>query len=154
MLEMRRRDAISDLYRELGPRLWRAVFAFSQDESITSDAVAEAFAQCLQRGDAVRDPAAWIYRTAFRLAAGELKERRRFTALPETSYDMPSEPGALLAALGKLPRNQRAALVLHHYVGYGAKDIGQILGITAGTTRVHLSRARRRLRSLLEDDHD
>jgi RNA polymerase sigma-70 factor, ECF subfamily len=154
MLSMQRRDAISDLYRELGPRLWRAVFVFSQDEAITSDAVAEAFAQCIQRGDGVRDPAAWIYRTAFRLAAGDLQERRRFTALPETSYDMTPEPGALLTALGRLPRNQRTALVLHYYVGYGARDIGQILGISAGTARVHLSRARRRLRSLLEDDHD
>lgn len=154
MLSMGHRETISDLYRDLGPRLWRAVFVFSENEAIASDAVAEAFAQCLQRGDGVRDPAAWIYRTAFRLAAGELKERRRFTALPETSYEMPPEPGALLTALGKLPRNQRAAVVLHHYVGYGSRDIGQILGITAGTARVHISRARRRLRSLLEDDHD
>jgi RNA polymerase sigma-70 factor (ECF subfamily) len=66
------------LYREDGARLWRALVAFSGDREVASDAVAEAFAQALGRGEELRDPQRWVWRAAFRIAAGELKDRRRF----------------------------------------------------------------------------
>ena len=65
------------IYREHGDRLWWAVLAFSGDREVASDAVAEAFAQALRRGEGLRDPLAWIWRVAFRVAAGELKRRRQ-----------------------------------------------------------------------------
>src|SRR5689334_13807853 len=68
-------EGVEAVYRADGERLWRAVFAFSGDSEIASDAVAEAFAQVLHRGSAIRDPATW--RSAFRIAAGALKSRPR-----------------------------------------------------------------------------
>ncbi len=90
------------LYREHGERLWRAVMAFTGDREVASDAVAEAFAQALRRGDAIRDPLRWIWRAAFRIAAGELKERGRFRdASADPGYD-PDEPVTdLLEAAGR-----------------------------------------------------
>jgi len=44
------------LYREQRDRMWRAVFAFAGDSEVASDAVAEAFAQALKRGVAIRSP--------------------------------------------------------------------------------------------------
>ena len=70
------RASVEALYRADGARLWRAVYAFAGDEEIASDAVAEAYAQVLARGDAVRDAAAWTWRAAFRISAGALKARR------------------------------------------------------------------------------
>jgi DNA-directed RNA polymerase specialized sigma24 family protein len=55
--------------------MWQAVFAFAGDPEVASDAVAEAFAQALRRGDAIRSPECWLWRTVFRIAAGELKAR-------------------------------------------------------------------------------
>jgi RNA polymerase sigma factor (sigma-70 family) len=154
--ESTERDRPSDLgslYAEEGPRLWRAIFAFSHDRELTSDAVAEAFAQCVRRAGAVRDPRAWVWRVAFRIAAGELKERRRATHdLPDPGYEMPDDPGRLLSALRRLPQRQRAALILRHYAGYPTDEIARILGSSRATVRVHLSRGRRRLSELLEDD--
>lgn len=49
-----------DLYREHADRLWRAVFAYGGDSEVASDAVSEAFAQCLARGSAVRSPGRWV----------------------------------------------------------------------------------------------
>jgi RNA polymerase sigma-70 factor (ECF subfamily) len=72
-----RSDEIERLYRERGDRIWRALLAFAGDPEVASDAVAEAFAQVLRRGDEVRDPERWVWRAAFRIAAGELKERRK-----------------------------------------------------------------------------
>lgn len=104
------------------------------------------------RGEDVHDPKAWVWRAAFRIAAGELKERRRRTLLTdEPSYEMDEPPGPLLAALATLPGNQRAALVLRYYAGHDTTAIGEALGCSRATVRVHLSRGKRRLRAVLEE---
>jgi len=145
-----RRD-FARLYEREGHRVWRDVYAFAGDRDVASDAVAEAFAQCIRRGEVVRDPKAWVWRTAFRIAAGELKERRRRTTLArEPSYEMEDQPGPLMAALASLPRNQRAAIVLRYYAGWDTAGIADTLSCSRATVRVHLSRAKRRLRVLLE----
>ncbi len=146
-------DRVGRLYAEERDRLWRAVFAFAGDREVASDAVAEAFAQCLRRGDAVRDPRAWIWRSAFRIAAGELKDRGRWAPWPvEAAVDVPEGAEGLLVALGSLPPMQRATILLRHYAGYDAGEIGTALGIGRATVRVHLSRGRRRLQALLEEE--
>ena len=71
---------IEALYRADADRLWRAVYAFAGDAEIASDAVAEAYAQLLRRGSAVRDPAAWVWRSAFQIGRGALKARRLHAA--------------------------------------------------------------------------
>jgi RNA polymerase sigma-70 factor, ECF subfamily len=146
-------QALDRVYREHGERLWRAVLAFAGDREVANDAVAEAFAQCLNRGTAVRDPGRWVWRAAFRIAAGELKDRRRRQAVlvqAEEWYEIPDSASEVLDALGRIPPRQRAAIVLHDYVGYSAKEVAAIVGSTTATVRVHLSQGRRRLRVLLE----
>lgn len=44
---------------------------------------AEAFAQCLRRGEGVRSPRAWVWTAALRLASAELKEQRRHLPLAD-----------------------------------------------------------------------
>jgi RNA polymerase sigma-70 factor (ECF subfamily) len=69
-------SAIERVYREQGDRIWRAVLLSIGDREVARDAVAEAFAQALRRGDAIRSPERWVWRTAFRIATGEMKRRR------------------------------------------------------------------------------
>ena len=139
------------LFETEAKRLWRALVAFTGDREVASDAMAEAFAQALARGDELRTPERWVWRAAFRIAARELKARRRHPELVEhPAYEMPDPPHDLIAALAKLSPNQRAALILRHYAGYSTREIAQVLGSSAATVRVHLSQGRRRLRHLLE----
>jgi DNA-directed RNA polymerase specialized sigma24 family protein len=102
---------IERLYREQGARMWRAVLAYSGDPEVTSDAVAETFAQALRRGDAVRDPERWVWRTAFRIAAGMLKERSVIGPEQdiERSYELETPAMELIEALRRLSPRQRAA---------------------------------------------
>ena len=146
-------SGLEELYRDHGDRLWRAVLAFTADREIASDAVAEAFAQALRRGSDIRCPLAWIWRVAFRIAAGELKDGRlRSPSVCEESGHMAEPAHELLAALDRLSSKQRASVILHHYAGYCVKDVADILGSTAPAIRVHLSSGRKRLREFLEAD--
>jgi RNA polymerase sigma-70 factor, ECF subfamily len=150
-----RTDRIERLYRERGDRIWRGLLAFSGDPDIASDAVAEAFAQVLRRGDEVRDPERWVWRAAFRIAAGELKERRKNEVLRVAgSYEMEEPARDLVVALGALSERQRVSVVLHDAAGYPSKEVARIIGSTEVAVRVHLMRGRRRLRELLKEDDD
>jgi RNA polymerase sigma-70 factor (ECF subfamily) len=132
--------------------MWCSILAFAGEPEVASDAVAEAFAQVLRRGDAVRDPERWVWRTAFLIARSALKDRNRPRAgPPQETYEM-KEPGTdLMRALKRLPETQRAAVVLHHAGGYPMKEVAEILGSTTAAVKVHCLRARRRLRHLLDD---
>ena len=148
-------DPIERLYREQSPKLWRALFAWSADPEIANDAVAEAFMQLLGRAGAVRDPQAWVWRSAFKIAGGILKERGSRspeTAVPDVLVTPIEVDPDLLAALASLTPMQRAAIVLHHFAGYRAGEVAAIVGSTAPAVRVHLSAGRRRLRSILSEE--
>lgn len=148
-------EGVEAVYRADAERLWRAIYAFAGDAEIASDAVAEAYAQVLNRGAAVRDPAAWTWRTAFRISAGALKARRSRDLRPNDSIEHVDQYGDpdLLVALRQLPDAQRAAVILFYYADLPIRDIAIRLGSNSLAVRANLSRGRGRLRQLL-GDHD
>jgi RNA polymerase sigma factor (sigma-70 family) len=122
---------------------------------LAEDVIAEAFARAMEhRG--VRDPLAWIYRTALRLATQELKRERRTSGEREADLaEEPSDLEDLLRALRRLSPHQRAAVVLRYEADLSVREVGRLMGIAPATVRVHLHRARNRLRQLLaEGEHE
>jgi RNA polymerase sigma factor (sigma-70 family) len=141
------------VYRQDRARMWRCLLGFTGDPELARDAMAEAFAQALGRGDAVRDLDRWVWRAAFRIASGEMKRRsRRRTLIDDRSYEMTEPPIDLLRILRQLSPKQRAVIILHFYAGHPTREIAAILGCTNGTVRVHISQGRKRLRRLLEEE--
>jgi RNA polymerase sigma-70 factor, ECF subfamily len=151
-MEARTLNGIEEVYRAEAPKLWQSLVAFTHDADIASDAVAEAFAQVIARSDAVLDPARWVWRVAYRIAAGELQRR----ALHRGDEDVPDEGSQtrdwdadLMTALSRLPDRQRAAIVMHYLADLPTSHIATALDITPTTVRVLLLQGRRRLRALL-----
>ena len=147
-------NSIEAVYRQEADRLWRSLFAYAADTEIASDAVAEAFAQAIRRGPAIRDARAWVWRAGFKIAAGELKRRSRSTdVIPDGSYLDPEADGELLAALAQLPEGQRAAVILHYYTDASVREISRRTGMSQLSVRANLSRGRKRLKLLLGERH-
>ncbi|GGP69507.1 SigE family RNA polymerase sigma factor [Saccharothrix coeruleofusca] len=63
---------------------------------------------------------------------------------PTARYD---ERDALLRLIARLPRKQRAAIVLRYYEGCDDAEIAAYLGCSQGTVRSHISRALATLRA-------
>jgi RNA polymerase sigma-70 factor (ECF subfamily) len=150
-VEARTLSGIEDVYREHARKLWRSLVAFTGSREIANDAVAEAFAQVIARGPAVRDPDRWVWRVAYRVAAGELqrqKEQTDVAAVLDQSEDVERDAD-LMAALARLPQRQRAALVLYYLVDLPTREVATTLGVTPTTVRVLLLQGRRHLRDLL-----
>jgi RNA polymerase sigma-70 factor (ECF subfamily) len=145
---------IEAVYRQDGDRLWRALYAFSGDEDVASDAVAEAFAQALRRGAAIRDVRSWVWRSAFQLAKGDLKRQSSVGQgpMPESAVHDAHPDEQLLEALQGLTPQQRAVIVLHYYVDCPVGEIARRTGINPLAVRAHLSRGRKHLRVLLGED--
>jgi RNA polymerase sigma-70 factor (ECF subfamily) len=141
------------LFRESGAGVFRTLYAYTGGRrDVAEEAMAEAFARALARSGSIRDPVAWIYRTAFRLANEELRAERRRGGAPHDAESPPPELTGLIDALRKLSPNQRAAIVLRHVLDLDASEVARRMGIAAPTVRVHLHRGRKRLRELLGDE--
>jgi RNA polymerase sigma-70 factor, ECF subfamily len=147
-------DEFELLYRSDGARLERALILFAGDREVARDAVAEAFAQAISAGKRLRSPQAWVWRSAFRIAAGDLKRRSMQSPSSQDSYLMPDPVIDVVRTLAELSPKQRASIVLHHYAGYSTKEVARMIDSTAAAVTVHLSVGRKRLRSLLGDDDE
>lgn len=142
------------VYRDDGARLWRALYAYSNDADLAFDAAAEAFAQALGRGTAIRDVRRWVWRTAFRVAAGDLKKRSRYAPGPipdGVTHDTHLDDDLAVALQGLTPQ-QRLVIVLHYYVDCPVGEISRRTGMNPLAVRSHLSRGRKRMRTLLGVD--
>jgi RNA polymerase sigma-70 factor, ECF subfamily len=138
------------LFREAGSGVFRTLFAYTGGRrDIAEEAMAEAFARALARSGTIRDPVAWIYRTAFRLANEELRAERRRGPAPSDAEAPPPELSGLIDALRRLSPNQRAAIVLRHVLDLEVSEVARRMGTAAPTVRVHIHRGRKRLRELL-----
>ena len=145
-----REHDLDQLFREDAPGVWRTMVAFTGGRrDIAEEAVAEAFARALQHEAGIRDPIAWIYRTAFRIARAELKRDSRHGTAVDSGEEDATGTGELLRALRQLSPNQRAAIVLRYEADLPVDEVARRMGIAAPTVRVHLHRGRARLRELL-----
>ena len=146
-------DRVEAVFRSVHRRLWRSVLLFTGDAELASDAVAEAFAQVLRRGDAVDDVEAWVWRSAFRIAGGLVAARSGSTDLGAVDGSTPPT-GSLaefLGLLGDLSPQQRACVALRYVGEYTSPEIGELLGTSASTVRVHLNRAHAALRQTITE---
>jgi RNA polymerase sigma-70 factor, ECF subfamily len=156
--------AFERLYRAHLPRIYGLARRMAGPEA-ADELVQDVFVRAWQklgtfRGDA--SLATWLHRLAVNVIVERFRTlgtaRNRFLADGETALErMPSDrPDArvdlrmdLQAAIGQLPPGARAVFVLHDVEGYRHTEIGDLLGVSAGTSKSQLHRARMTLRGLL-----
>ena len=133
-------------------RLYRAALAILGDPHEAEDAVQDAFVRYLEKAPAdLENSSAWLMRVLVNGCKSRLRLAwRRVGPLPEMLPTPGPEERQELEELFALPPEDRVAIHLHYYEGYSTDEIAQILGCRPGTVRSRLSRARDRLRKLLE----
>jgi len=147
-----------DFYRDTRQRLFRCLYALTGNAAEAQDVVHEAYARAWQRWSTVSaydDPEAWVRTVARRIAvSGWRRTRNRLVAHrrhgPPAAVRGPDpDTVALVAALAKLPVDQRVAIVLHHLTDLPVADVARETGVPVGTVKARLSRGRRALADLL-----
>lgn len=103
----------------------------------------------------IRNPGAWIWTTAFKIAAGEMTRHVDERDTADVPAPLGADPESLLdlvRALGQISDMQRRALILRYYMGYSNVEIARILGSTPSSIGVQLYRSTRKLRALLSEE--
>lgn len=133
-------------------QLYRTALSILGNPQEAQDAVQDAFVRFLERApENLENPAAWLTRVLVNGCKSRLRLAwRREGPLPETLPTPGPEEREELEELFSLPPEDRAVIHLHYYEGYSTDEIAQMLGQRPGTVRSRLSRAREKLRKLLE----
>jgi RNA polymerase sigma-70 factor (ECF subfamily) len=153
--------AIRALYDRYSPRVYAVVRRIAADDDLAQDYAQEAWIRAIRalptfRGDARFST--WLHRIAVNAALQSLRKldarSKRETPVSEDVPVAPEHADSLLQkrlqrALDQLPEGMRQVLILHDVEGYTHEEIGDVLGVTSGTSKSQLFKARAKMRSLL-----
>ena len=139
--------------------LYRTALAILGNPAEAEDAVQDTFLRYLETRPQLRDSEhekAWLLRVIINACRSRLRAAKRHP-LTELLASYPAhgpEESAVVEAVLALPPRERTAVHLFYYEGYSTQEIAAHTGHRPGTVRSHLSRARVRLRGILEGEND
>ncbi|MFE5186683.1 RNA polymerase sigma factor SigM [Streptomyces sp. NPDC056628] len=162
-------DAFGEIVRRHRDRLWAVALRTLGDREEAADAVQDALVSAYRAAHTFRAQSAvttWLHRITVnacldraRKAASRktspIDDTERLEQLlePHESASAPAERNdlhrQLLEALGTLPPDQQAALVLVDMQGYPVAEAAQVLDVPTGTVKSRCARGRARLLPLL-----
>lgn len=154
--------------------LWRVCWHYTHHQEDASDCLQEAMLKAWRAIGSYRGECAlstWLYRIASTVCLDFLRKRKRLPkteSADEMSEDgfMPVDPSPtpdesilkaestahIRAAMDALPGDMRTVLVLYALEGLGYEEIALTLGISVGTVKSRLNRARQKIAKYLAAD--
>jgi RNA polymerase sigma-70 factor (ECF subfamily) len=155
---------ILQLVEPMIPALRRYARGLVRDGAAADDLVQDCLERVVSHWHRRRndDPRTWIFTILHNLAINRLRQKTRrgehlpFEKVDEASFAIkPTQEDALLrkdimTALGQLPEDQRSVLLLVSVEDLSYAQVAEVLSIPIGTVMSRLSRARERLRSILD----
>ena len=163
-------DAFGELVRRHRDRLWAVALRTLGDREEAADAVQDALVSAYRAAHTFRGQSAvttWLHRITVNACLDRARkaasrktspvddtERLEQLLEPHESASAPAERNdlhrELLEALGTLPPDQRAALVLVDMQGYPVAEAASLLDVPTGTVKSRCARGRARLLPLLK----
>jgi RNA polymerase sigma-70 factor, ECF subfamily len=156
--------AFEALIRRHRDRMWAVAVRTLRDPDEAADALQDALISAYRAAASFRAESAvttWLHRIVVNACLDRVRRRqaRPTVGLPEQGPGEPAEQRdrmaerdtamAVEAALGELPVEQRAAIVLVDVEGYSVAETAEMLGVAEGTVKSRCSRGRARLAVLL-----
>jgi RNA polymerase sigma-70 factor, ECF subfamily len=157
--------AFETLYQQHAPRLYNLAYRMAGTANDADDLLQDIFLLAYRKVGSYRGESSlgtWLYRLAMNHCLDVLRSRQTRNSQQTDSIDEESgEPPAASPALGavsridleraieRLPQACRAAFLLHDVEGFGHQEVGTILGISEGTSKSQVHKARLRIRAYL-----
>lgn len=153
----RPQDPMEKFVREHETRIYRTAIAIMGNKADAEDIVQETFVRVIEKQPAFESTEharAWLVRVTVNLCRSRLRSVwwRKTVPLLD-SYPAESERQRyLMQTMLALPAKQRMAIHLFYYEGYSTREIADITGQRESTVRSQLTRARQKLRTILEEE--
>ncbi len=161
--------ALDRTIRDIAPRVLRYGVARTGDVSAGEDVAQEsleALVRHWRRSGPPESPEAFVFSIARRRAMRAVIRRRLWVPIehafgrrahapdPEAQAVARAEHGRVRAALARLPRTDREALLLVALGQMSSAEAAVALGLSLSATKMRIHRARKRLAAELGNDHD
>lgn len=170
--------AYDELVRTYSASIFHVAYRMLGDSAESSDAVQEIFLKVFRNISGFKGEAAlktWVFKIAFSEILNRLrwwKRRHRFSTIslddqpngtgvnvgqslasasptPEEVLQSKEQEKAIQQALGRLSREHRSIIVLRDIEGFSYNEIADVLGVSVGTVKSRLARARTDLKRSL-----
>ena len=159
-------EAFSELTADRTGRLYAAARLILRDDERAADAVQDALLRAWLDIRGLRDPErfdAWLHRLLVRACYRAARRHRtrevvEIRLADDTDSATPDAQRALLVrdqlerGFRRLSADQRAVIVLRHYLGLSLAESAEVLDIPLGTMQSRLNRATQAMRAALEAD--
>lgn len=150
-------DGFTEIYRLFGRSLYGTALRMLGRPEEAEDAMQDTFVSFFRKVPDLpaHQVGAWLHRVLANECIDRLRRGRRWrqSELDERSGAQRTQHIAarldLQAAVARLPEKARLVLVLHDVEGFKHREIGQMLGLSNGTSKSQLFRARAMLREAL-----
>jgi RNA polymerase sigma-70 factor (ECF subfamily) len=159
-------------YRMYGRQVYSKCLHMVGNEAEAEDLTQEVFLQLFRKMDSFRGESAfstWLYRIAVNVVLMRLRRKSLATSslegvieVREGVFSLEQLLGApdraltgaidrlnLEHAVSQMPAGYKQVFLMHYVEGYGHREIAQLLGLSIGTSKSQLYKARVRLRQLL-----
>jgi RNA polymerase sigma-70 factor, ECF subfamily len=156
-------SAIRALYDTHVDRIYRLTYRLTGVEHLAREVTQDTFVRAFASIGGFRGDSAfgtWLHTIAVSLSLNEIKRRKRerarnaplddAIALAESApHSDPLLREKLMEAVNDLPEGCRTVFMMHDAEGYTHQEIAAALGVTEGTSKAQLARARGKLRVAL-----
>ena len=161
-LRERRIDTLAGLLDEYGREIQGVAYLILRDKALAEDVAIETLLTAFERGGSIRDESAlrpWLMRVAANKALSVQRSGARvinLAVLPDAMRggDLATESSdrvVILQAVGALPIQMRAAVVLRYYADLPVEAVAAALGKSPNTIKAQLQTALVRLRRTLSE---
>jgi RNA polymerase sigma-70 factor (ECF subfamily) len=164
---VRRGDASAQraLYDTHVDRVYRLTFRLTGTEDLARELTQDTFVRAFASIEGFRGDSAfstWLHSIAMSVTLNELKRRKRdrsrhapldeaFALSDKAPVSDPILRDKLEQAVKDLPEGCRAVFMMHDAEGFTHQEIAAALGVTEGTSKAQLARARGKLRIALAE---
>jgi len=168
LIERARRGDLSAhraLYDAHVDRIYRLTFRLTGAEHLARDVTQDTFVRAFAGIEGFRGDSAfgtWLHQIAVSLSLNEIRRQKRDRArnapIDEALLLSKSAPISdpilrekLMHAVNDLPEGCRTVFMMHDAQGYTHQEIAAAMGVTEGTSKAQLARAREKLRVSLAE---
>ena len=134
--------------------LMRIAYRYTRSTAESEDIMQDTFLALMDKRtfSSVEHIKRWLIRVVINKSKNHLKSAARKTLpLDETAVSFSPQEREVISELDKLGPTDRNIIYLHYYEGYSLKEIGKILRLTQNAVYIRVTRARKKLKNLMEE---
>lgn len=151
------REIFEQNIREYAPNMYRMALAMLHNRQDAEDAVSEAVLRAYEKIHTLRDEdrfRPWIMQITANEARKLYGKKKRVMPMEDMESYMPvfrDENHELWDVVMQMEPVHREVIMLYFYERFSIREIGRILRVPEGTVKSRLSRAKEKLRTMIEE---